>query len=240
MGIIINERFWNQPVFTALHDNPGDKRKDGHKFTRDAIFLRLLTACAAGDTFASRDDMRMNLPFCSQYRVQCDAVWNVCIKLGVLKQEQNGKFSAVDWLTENGILYAPKNRVKTSSNRRETVKAGNPSPAVEIARKGGENRVKSTLLPTPTADRENRIAVRQNIWLSHEEIGLLQKDFTTEEMTEMADYYSQWKYRHPGEIHITDYQAFRRWVYKILKRDKSDKTKQLSDAETADILEKWS
>ena len=207
--LLLPQRFYQEPIVFAVHAIGSERWGAG--YMREAILIRLLALCAQGLAFESHS----HLSKISQYpENQCKLVWDACIDNGIIR-ENNGKYSAAEWLLENGFLNDADNAPKTRPKRATNPKASNSSTEPKIAQMGGKESQQSA----SNADQAfytDKIAVRPNVWLSHAEIADLKKKYSDDDIRRMVDYYSDWKLKKGSSVRTSDYQSITRWVYKIL------------------------
>lgn len=125
---------------------------------------------------------------------QCQIVWDTCIKHNVLRKDGNG-YSAREWMQEQGLI--PDEQEQTTLSQQ---------PAQE----------------QPRRQYEHKEQVRPNVRLSRKEIEELKKDYSDEQITRMLDKLSDYK-QNTGRNYSSDYQAIRKWVYKILEEPEKKK-----------------
>lgn len=207
--LLLPQRFYQEPIIFAVHAIGSERWGAG--YMREAILIRLLALCAQGWVFESH----LHLSKISRYpENQCGLVWDACANNGIIR-ENNGKYSAMEWLLENGFLNNADNAPKTRQKRAKAATPSNPSPNPEIAQIGGKESQQSA----SNAERAfytDKIAVRPNVWLSHAEIADLKKKYSDDDISRMVDYYSDWKLKKGSNVRTSDYQSITRWVYKIL------------------------
>lgn len=221
--LLLPQRFYQEPIVFAVHAIGSERWGAG--YMREAILIRLLALCAQGWAFESHS----HLSKISQYpENQCKLVWSACIDNGIIR-ENNGKYSAAEWLIENGFLNDVDNTPKTRPKRVQNPRASNSSTEPKIAQTGGKESQQSA----SNAERAfytDKIAVRPNVFLSHAEIAELKKTYSKEEITKMVDYFSDWKFKKGSNVRTSDYQCIVRWVYKILKEEQQQPTEQTKDS----------
>lgn len=180
----------------------------GSSFIREALFIRLLAMSEAGKAFIDAHEfaevigLDINSPLVKD-------VWGFCLNNGILT-ETDGGFSAISWLEAKGMIPAQKNAQIDA----QTARTPNLSPEPENAGKT-QNFANKT-------HSENRVDVRPNVQLSHEEIALLRAKYTDKQITDMVDYYSEWKRQKGNNVRVSDYQNLVRWVHRILTNKKHD------------------
>lgn len=102
--LVLNSGIFAHPAITSII-NAGEKRGGLH-FARMMIFLEMLSNSANGFVFSNFEQLgvRRSYPL-----TQCEAVWNVCLELGILRKTEHG-YSANGWIMDNHF-HAEKERV---------------------------------------------------------------------------------------------------------------------------------
>lgn len=196
-------------------------QRAGHGLAREMVFMRLLIANADGmrfrnySHFASMTDSPCTI---------CRHVWDFCVEHGILVQDDDGQFSSHGWLVSNGLV----NDAKTRPKRVQTQKT-DCSQCDDVDAPTGGVVAQETPVQSGRRRREDLVAVRPNVFLSHSEINTLRGKYSDSDITKMVDYYSEWKRKKGGTFNVNDYQSIERWVYKIL----NDKRQNV----TADVAE---
>lgn len=219
--------------------------KDGFMPARESILIKMLSYCASGYEFYDAkhfSKVTMSPP------KQCEIVWNVCLEQNVLRESKFG-YSVTEWLKERGLLGVRKERhsapqpaaSEVADDHTDEVKSeacegtcGQREASAESERAdedvtSSDDEVKThEIRPVEQNDfkpsrsaAQNRTAVRPNIWLSNDEVMLLKKKYSDDDIAYMVDYYSDWKRKKGEDIRISDYQAIERWVYRVLARKPS-------------------
>lgn len=229
---MIKKEFYFSTTLRDIH-NLGTKRA-GYEYTREAIFMRILSMCAGGVCFQSAKHLSAIIG-CPQS--QCDLVWDYCIKSRILR-ETNSVFDAIDWMIESGFIpqrqnrpNLPPSRVLTPEPTKDTgapqtpPKEGQISQAIGIDDKHPQPSFKTDSEITETRPKQHRRqqlvkeAVRSNVWLDRDELMQLQKSLSQDELTQCLDLLSDWK----GKNNITDrgfddFKQINKWVIRSVRQ----------------------
>jgi hypothetical protein len=139
------------------------------------------------------------------------------------------EYSAFAWMKDNGLVSYSQT-VETIPKRPETTKQkveakqSKAKEAIELLSKEPEVIAKelpkvlsdqSPVTPTTKATRRDEIKeqVRPNVRLSREELLILKKSYSDEEISRMLDRLSEYK-TNTGRTYSSDYQAITKWVCK--------------------------
>ena len=202
---------------------------NGYGLAREAIFYHLLGMSAENYKFSGAEHLAkmVNAP-----DKQCQIVWDVCIKHKVLRQIEDGVFSAIEWMKEEGLMPSkfheprkPKIKPIESPCILEPVEVPKPKPekAIQIT---DSNPYKN----------EIKEQVRPNVRLTRNEIISLKEQFSDKQIAEMLDILSEFK-TNSGKTYPSDYAALNRWVIKRVC-DESAPTR-LSASKTGESFPEW-
>lgn len=185
--------------------------RDGFMVARESIFFKLLSYSANGMKF---DCVEQFARYAMMPSKQCQVVWDVCISQNVLRKTESG-YTASEWMTENSLLpcvQTPSDCVQNAPKLNETSEASVYTSAPETLQKGAVLTRKKPHSP--------KVAVRENVYLTDEELRLLQSQFQPEQVSMMLDKLSSFK-TEKGWRYRSDFDAINRWVIKWLGQELS-------------------
>lgn len=186
--------------------------RDGYAVARESILIRLLTMSANNRFFDScKHFSRLtDLPI-----KQCQIVWDVCERLGVVRCGKDG-YSALEWMHENNLTYQTQKKPQplVYSEEKPIEKVDTKPVVVEKPKP-----VLSQEQPEKPQDLVDWIYARPNVRLRRWEFDTLCARHTADEVSGILDTLADYKTR-SHRNYASDFQAIERWVEKSYMQKK--------------------
>lgn len=172
--------------------------RDAHGATREAILMRLFTYSANGHCFHNSAQLAR---LCGMPVKQCEAVWCLCKARDVIRETPCG-WSALAWMTEQGLYMRKKERVSGCETAKKEV---NPTskpctPQFDV---------------TPNA----KVSVAPCVTLTPYELEQLRRRYGNDALNRMIAKLSEYKTR-TGKQYQSDIIPLEGWIAKWIRGEK--------------------
>lgn len=207
---MLSERIYKTEAILEIRN--ADSQRGGLALVREAIFVHMLMLSECGTTFKNAKILSV---MTDSPITQCEIVFTTAKRMGILTDD-NGSFSAKQWLADNGFIVGPA-RVsipasKPAQNDAQTAQACDYMPEPQTVANGPQIAA-NTDVPKPRSlhPRDGKVCVRPNVRLSNNEIDSLRATYSDIELSGIVDMLSEWKTSR-GIRNCNDFVQINKWV----------------------------